>query len=186
MEAITTRGGMNAFKLSHLNVTDCKKLRSLPEQIDLPALQALHFYELPELTSLPPRCLPSSLQSLSVNVSYSNASLLCLIFFISGFGEEDVVNTLLKEQLLPSSLQHLHLRLLEGKGLQHLTSLTRLDIIRCESLESLPEDQLPTSLELLKISCCPLLEARYQSRKGKHWSKIAHIPAIKTNDEVII
>ncbi|KAL5149848.1 putative disease resistance protein [Glycine soja] len=174
---------LDNFSYRELSIEKCDSLSCLPRMIlAANCLQKLTLGNIPTLISFPAEGFPTSLKT----VSYSNASLLCLIFFISGFGEEDVVNTLLKEQLLPSSLQHLHLRLLEGKGLQHLTSLTRLDIIRCESLESLPEDQLPTSLELLKISCCPLLEARYQSRKGKHWSKIAHIPAIKTNDEVII
>ncbi|XP_028221777.1 putative disease resistance RPP13-like protein 1 isoform X1 [Glycine soja] len=204
MEAITTHGGTNALQLTTLAVGNCKKLRSLPEQIDLPALCWLFLNGLPELTSLPPRCLPSSLQTLEVEVgmlsSMSKHELgflfqrLTSLFRLSitGFGEEDVVNTLLKECLLPTSLQYLSLRhlddlkLLEGKGLQHLTSLTELAIWHCKSLESLPEDQLPSSLELLEIGSCPLLEARYQSRKGKHWSKIAHIPAIKINVEVII
>lgn len=204
MEAITTHGGTNALQLTTLDVWNCKKLRSLPEQIDLPALCRLYLNELPELTSLPPRCLPSSLQTLEVDVgmlsSMSKHELgflfqrLTSLFRLSitGFGEEDVVNTLLKECLLPTSLQYLSLRnlydlkLLEGKGLQHLTSLTELAIWNCKSLESLLEDQLPSSLELLEISSCPLLEARYQSRKGKHWSKIAHIPAIKINGKVII
>nr|KYP51320.1 Putative disease resistance RPP13-like protein 1 [Cajanus cajan] len=74
----------------------------------------------------------------------------------------------------------------EGNGLQHLTSLRMLRIDGCGSLESLPEDHLPSSLELLEIYRCPLLEERYQNQKGKYWSKIAHIPAIEIKDEVII
>nr|KYP60491.1 Putative disease resistance RPP13-like protein 1 [Cajanus cajan] len=164
---------------------------------------------------------------------------------IEGGGEADVVNILLKEPLLPTSLQRLYLegldglkclgmegkglqhltslrslvlnylvelkswegnglqhltslqslglcgldklKLWEGNGLQHLTSLLKLHITFCGSLESLPEDHLPSSLELLTIYRCPLLEERYQNQKGKYWYKIAHIPAIQINiDEVII
>ncbi|TKY46669.1 putative disease resistance RPP13 protein 1 [Spatholobus suberectus] len=115
-----------------------------------------------------------------------------LIAPLSSGKKGNLVNTLLKEQLLPTSLKFLGLqsfnglKLLEGKGFQHLTYLQELQIFNCQSLESLPEDQLPSSVEFLRIDGCPLLEARYQNQKGKHWSKIAHIPAIKINNEFII
>ncbi|KAL2322261.1 hypothetical protein Fmac_026640 [Flemingia macrophylla] len=201
LEAITTQRGGAAPKLYRIYVSDCKKLRSLPENIDLPALKYMSL-----IATLSPKCLPlpSSLQSLRIDVGMLSSmskhelrfrfqrltylSYLCLC----GVGEEDVVNTLLKEPLLPNSLLRLEVRsldglkCLEGKGLQHLTSLRNLQISHCGSLESLPEDHLPSSLESLDIRKCPLLEARYQSRKGNYWSKIAHIPAIQINDEVII
>jgi hypothetical protein len=47
---------------------------------------------------------------------------------------------------------------------------------------SLPEDNLPDSLEKLYIKGCPLLEERY--KRKEHWSKIAHIPVIDINHQV--
>ncbi|KAJ1384121.1 Virus X resistance protein-like, coiled-coil domain [Sesbania bispinosa] len=203
MQAITTHGGGVAPKLVDFNVTNCEKLKSLPEQSDLPALEHLGLSGLPEL-ALSPSCLPSNLQSLSLDLGMLSsmskhelgfqfqrlASLSHL--YALGFGDQDLINTLLKERLLPTSLVFIGLynfgglKLLEGKGLQHLTSLKQLHIKECPSLVSLPEDQLPSSLAVLNVENCPLLEARYQIRKGKHWSKIARIPAIKINEEVII
>ncbi|KAK7400988.1 hypothetical protein VNO78_12297 [Psophocarpus tetragonolobus] len=198
IEAITTQGGTTSLKLVSLHVYDCEKLESFPEYVDLPALQRLYLLGLPKLASLSPRYLPSSLESLDLNVGMLSCmpkhelrflfqrltSLSCLT--INGFGNGDVFNTLLKESLLPTSLLSLEISMcdgltclcLEGKWLQHLSSLTQLRIENCERLESLPEDQLPSSLEVLKIYKCPLLEARYEDQKGRHWSKIAHIPVI--------
>uniref|UniRef100_A0A0R0EIG7 Disease resistance RPP13-like protein 1 n=1 Tax=Glycine max TaxID=3847 RepID=A0A0R0EIG7_SOYBN len=56
LEAITTQGGETAPKLFYFVVTDCEKLKSLSEQIDdLPVLNGLWLYRLPELASLFPR-----------------------------------------------------------------------------------------------------------------------------------
>ncbi|BAT88675.1 hypothetical protein LR48_Vigan10g072900 [Vigna angularis] len=204
LAAITTRGGEAAPKLVDFIVTDCEKLRSLPNQIDLPSLEHLDLSGLPMLESLSPRCLPSCLRSLHVDVgilsSVSKKELSVLFqrlsslshLLLKGLGEEDLVNTLLKQQSLPTSLEYMFLhnfndlKLLEGKGLQNLTSLQMLQMYNCPSIESLPEGQLPHSLQVLSLRECPLLEARYQNHNGKYWYKIAHIPAIKINEKVII
>ncbi|KAL2322531.1 hypothetical protein Fmac_026910 [Flemingia macrophylla] len=204
LEAITTHDGGSAPKLVDFNVNDCVKLKALPEQIALPALQHLGLSGLSELASLSPSCLPSSLRSLSIDLGmlssmskheigfqFQRLTSLSHVYFL-GFGDQDIVNMLLKERLLPTSLVFLGiyhfdgLKFLVGNGLQHLTSLHQLHIDHCPSLVSLPEDQLPSSLAVLNMEECPLLESRYRNRKGKHWSKIAHIPAIKINEEVII
>ena len=63
-------------------------------------------------------------------------------------GSEDVLETVLKEQLLPTTLHTLEihgmksLKSLEGEGLQHLTSLQKLEIRWCDSLEFLPKEGL--------------------------------------------
>ncbi|KAK7401009.1 hypothetical protein VNO78_12319 [Psophocarpus tetragonolobus] len=198
IEAITTQGGTTSLKLVSLYVCDCEKLESFPEYVDLPALQRLYLLGLPKLASLSPRYLPSSLESLDLNVGMLSCMPKHELRFlfqrltslsrltINGFGNGDVFNTLLKESLLPTSLLSLEISMcdgltclcLEGKWLQHLSSLTQLRIENCERLESLPEDQLPSSLEVLEIYKCPLLEARYEDQKGRHWSKIAHISTV--------
>jgi hypothetical protein len=40
----------------------------------------------------------------------------------------------------------------------------------------MPEDGLPASLSTLRIYKCPLLKKEWQTKKGKEWHKIAHIP----------
>nr|KYP67146.1 Putative disease resistance RPP13-like protein 1 [Cajanus cajan] len=204
LEVITTQAGGEAPILVDFIVTDCKKLRSLPDEIDLPALEHLDLSGLPELASLSPGCFPSHLRSLFVDVgilSSISEEQLGLLFqrftslshlLVKGLGDEDLINTLLKEQLLPTTLEILFLhnvdglKLLEGKGFQNLTSLQQLHMYNCRSFECLPEDQLPSSLAILCIRECPLLEARYRSQNGRYWSKIAHIPAIQINEKVII
>ncbi|KEH38203.1 LRR and NB-ARC domain disease resistance protein [Medicago truncatula] len=125
----------------------------------------------------------------------------------------DTFNTLMKELLLPISLVSLQImdlyemKSFDGNGLRRLSSLQNLHFINCEQLksfpenclpsslkylqfygceklESLPEDSLPDSLEMLEMSSCPLLEERY--KRKEHWSKIAHIPVIQINQQVII
>ena len=112
LEAITTQGGGAAPKLVDFIVTDCDKLRSLPDQIDLPALEHLD-----SEARLSPRCFPSGLRSLYVDVRVLSAMSrqeLGLLFqhltslshlLVKGLrNDEDLINTLLKEQLLPTSL----------------------------------------------------------------------------------
>jgi hypothetical protein len=50
----------------------------------------------------------------------------------------------------------------------------------------LPRYGFPSSLKVLSICRCPLLKARYATRRRGHVSKIAHIPVLKINYEVII
>jgi len=94
----------------------------------------------------------------------------------------------LPENCFPSSLKSV--QFVACKKLQLIpenclpSSLKSLQFDRCEKLQSLPEDSLPDSLEELTIVRCPLLEERY--KRKEHWSKIAHIPVIRINDEVTI
>jgi leucine-rich repeat protein SHOC2 len=80
----------------------------------------------------------------------------------------------------------IYLKCLDGKWLQHLTSLENLEIAYGRKLESLPEEGLPSSLSVLTIKWCPLLEANCNSNGGKEWPKIAHIPCLIITRQVII
>ncbi|PHT35015.1 hypothetical protein CQW23_26815 [Capsicum baccatum] len=120
----------------------------------------------------------------------------------------------LLEQGLPSSLSKLYLsdhdelHSLRTEALGHLTSLQSLEISNCHQLQSLPESELPSSLSKLTIyNCpnlqslpvkwiasslpklsirnCPLLKPLLEFDKGEYWSKIAHIPEIYIDDEVM-
>ena len=83
------------------------------------------------------------------------------------------METLLNEQLLPATLHTLqishvsNLKSLDGKGLEHLTSLQHLQIERCESLKFLPKEGFPASLSYLSIEGCPSLKKRYRNKREK-------------------
>jgi len=83
--------------------------------------------------------------------------------------------------LLPSSLTSLKIYVLQLKSLprlQHLTSLRVLDIWCCPLIESMPEEGLPSSLSSLVINNCPMLGESCERERGKDWPKISHIPYI--------
>ena len=172
------QSGLSTPNLMEFKVINCGKLRSLPEQMyTLNALQDLEISKLPQLVSFPQGGLPPKLRSVYIGfckslspmavAEYGFQWLTSLLKF--GIGGDDLVQAFL-----------------EGNALQHLTSLQEFHILRCSKIESLPEDRLPSSLSLLRIQDCPLLEARYKNRTGKHMSKISHIPTISINEEVII
>ncbi|KAL6131927.1 hypothetical protein ACLB2K_070300 [Fragaria x ananassa] len=123
---------------------------------------------------------------------------LASLTYLSLWGEDDgglvsfppgAENSKETEILLPGSLVHLtigdfpNLKKL-SKGFQFLTCLKHLEIFNCPKLTTLPvEEGLPLSLEQLYIhNCCPLLEQRY---KGRYRHKIAHIPCVRINRELV-
>ncbi|XP_016649968.1 PREDICTED: putative disease resistance RPP13-like protein 1 [Prunus mume] len=205
------QGGLPTPNLTSLQVDECEKLKSLPERIHtLTALESLWIRNLPNLESiaedggLPPNLRDFSiencerLRAASSSVGdYCNWGLQALVslerFAIRGMGSDEILETLLKQQLLPTTLRTLWieelstLKSLDGKGLAHLTFLRRLYIYDCPSLQFLPEEGLPPSFSYLSISNCSALEKRYQNKTGQdHWASISHIPCIQINDEVII
>ncbi|KAI9086858.1 hypothetical protein K1719_031181 [Acacia pycnantha] len=201
LESLAHFGG-SALPLKSLSVNRCEEFRSMSELCvdSLANLEDLYLDLVPKLESLPQGGLPSNLISLRIGgcsglysipiEDWGFQRLTSLSQFnVQNDETESILHILLKNQLLPTSLVFIriynmsNLKLLEGKGLQHLTSLEELRIWSCPNLESLPEDALPSSLLLLKIYKCPKLEERYDYQKGKHLSKIAHIPTIQINGE---
>ncbi|CAL2237673.1 unnamed protein product [Prunus armeniaca] len=178
------QGGLPTPNLTQLDIEGCDKLKSLPERIHtLTALRYLEIKNLPNLESiaedggLPPNLRHFSIKncerlrapSSSVG-DYCNWGLQSLERFkIDGRGSDEILETLLKQQLLPTTLQRLEisdlssLKSLDAKGIKHLTSLS-----------------------FLSISYCSALEKRYKKKTGKAWADISHIPCIKIGEEVII
>ncbi|XP_058721788.1 putative disease resistance RPP13-like protein 1 isoform X2 [Vicia villosa] len=188
--------GVETPNLVYIALWKCEKLHSLPEAMN--SLSGLHEVEidnLPNLQSFVIDDLPCSLRKLSVgfvggimwNTGPTWEHLTCLSELrING---DDTVNMLMGP-LLPTSLVKLCIcglndTSIDEKWLQHLTSLQNLEIINAPKLKSLPKRGLPSSLSVLSVTRCPLLEASFQTKRGKEWRKIAHIPSIVINDELI-
>ncbi|KAM1781507.1 hypothetical protein ACFX11_040078 [Malus domestica] len=193
-------GGLHTPNLAEFRVWGCKNLRLLPDQIHtLTALRFLNI-DLRNVESFAEGGLPPNLQAFHIgnceklkpSVEYWGLQRIVSLRSFRIWTSEDVLETLLKEQLLPTTLHALSihgirsLKSLEGKGLQHLTCLQELEIHDCDSLEFLPKEGLPASLSLLEIKNCSSLERRCQEKTGEEWMKIAHIPCIKIDDQVII
>ncbi|XP_050139810.1 putative disease resistance RPP13-like protein 1 [Malus sylvestris] len=163
-------GGLPTPNLTAIRVAGCENLKLLPDRMHtLTALQRVWIQNLPNVVSFAQGGLPPNLHT----------------FYCIGRSRE-VLETLLNEQLLPATLHTLdisyvsNLKSLDGKGLEHLTSLQELRISCCESLEFLPKEGLPASLSYLIIWRCPTL------KKAKYWRNISRIPCIKIDDQVII
>lgn len=166
-------GGICARKLTEIEVFSCKKLKSLPEGMVtlLPSLSSLQLYKCPELDSFPKDGLPSNLKTLTIQ--YCEKLISCRKewglqtlhslrdFIICSKSEE--LESFPKEAILPPTLTNFsissfpNLKSLNGKGFQHLTSLKSLMIWSCDKLQCLPEQGLPTSLSVIQIFGCPLL-----------------------------
>ncbi|XP_048426105.1 putative disease resistance protein At3g14460 [Pyrus x bretschneideri] len=194
-------GGLPTPNLSYFVVERCENLKLLPDRIHtLTALRYLRISGLPNVESFAEGGLPPNLQSFRIadcgklrpSVEYWGLQRLVSLRTFQIEGSEDVLETVLKEQPLPTTLLTLEiygmksLKSLEGKGLQHLTSLQDLLISRCDSLEFLPKEGLPASLSYLSIGTCPSLMKRCQEKTGEEWSKIARIPCIQLDGQVII
>ncbi|XP_018501126.2 putative disease resistance protein At3g14460 [Pyrus x bretschneideri] len=193
-------GGLPTPNLTSFQVYYCENLKLLPDRMHtLTALQDLQIHDLPNVVSFAQGGLPPNLQSFRISwcerlrpsVEWRLRGLASLQQFrISGY--KDLVEMLLNEQLLPATLHTLQidyvwdLKSLDGKGLEHLTSLQHLQIECCRSLKFLPKEGFPASLSYLCIWGCPSLKKRYRKKKGKDWRNIARIPFIKIDDEITI
>ena len=188
-------GGLCAPNLTEIEVSECKKLKSLPEGMHtlLPSLVTLRLELCPELESFPEGGLPSNLKTLKIE--YCNKVIsrrmewglqgLHSLKELNIWSNCKEVESFPEEALLPPTLTTFeildfpNLKSLNGKGFQHLTSLQSLTIGICKKLQCLPVEGFPTSISKLHIYCCPLLEEWCEQEKGKDWLKIAHIPNIR-------
>jgi len=187
------KGGLPAPVLTRFDLADCRNLKQLPESMHslLPSLNHLEIRGCLEVELCPEGGFPSTLLSLEIcrcnkliagRMQWGLQTLPSLSRFAIGFDEN--VESFPEEMLLPSSLTSLkiysleHLKSLDYKGLQHLTSLRELTISNCPLIESMPEEGLPSSLSSLEIFFCLMLGESCEREKGKDWPKICHIPYI--------
>ncbi|KAG5531054.1 hypothetical protein RHGRI_025869 [Rhododendron griersonianum] len=192
----------NLTLLESLTIEGCKKLKALPEQMHtlLPSLRSLSLEDCPEIESFPKGGLPSKLGELYIRNckklvggrrDWGLQTLPSLAMFSLLGGSEDVLESFPEEGLLPSTLTRLcfgdlpNLKSLNKRDLQLLGSLKGIEIFECPQLQSLPEEGLPTSLIALFLDDCPLLKPRCRRGEGEDWHKIAHIPHIYIDGELI-
>ncbi|XVF82108.1 hypothetical protein PTKIN_Ptkin16aG0018100 [Pterospermum kingtungense] len=184
-----------APNLTSLVFFNCWSLKSLQWMQNFKALQSLYINKCPALELLPVEGLPSGLVILCFSFcdkitpqrgwKLNELQSLCHFEIEGGCLS---LESFPEEGLLPTNLNSLrisrlsNLTSLDGKGFQNLTSLQTLEINCCDKLDSLPELRMPSSLSSLSITDCSLLNPKLQSRTGKEWFKIAHIPSIHLDE----
>ncbi|GAU20846.1 hypothetical protein TSUD_120380 [Trifolium subterraneum] len=163
---------------------------SLPFSLHLfTNLQDLSLYDCPQLESFPRGGLPSNLSWLAISKcpkligsreEWGLFQLNSLKTFIIRDHEFENVESF--PEVLPPTLQWLELdncsklRIMNYEGFLHLNSIRNLRIINCHSLESLPEEALPSTQ--LFINECPLIWEKYKKEGGELWHTIRHIPKV--------
>ncbi|XVF30661.1 hypothetical protein REPUB_Repub16aG0077500 [Reevesia pubescens] len=171
--------GFSATNLTSISLWECKKLKTLPEQMQslFPSLVNLEIGDCPEIESF--SGLPSKLQSIDIKSSdkliaglisreWSLQSLPSLTHFEISVAKE--IESFPDEDLLPSTLTLLsirslpNLKILDDKGFQHLTCLRSLNISDCPKLKSMLAEGLPDSLSNLSIYGCPKLKSMLAER----------------------
>lgn len=182
--------------LASMFISNCKNLNRLPNSMN--SVKSLFLNRCPHIESFPFGGLPSSLTLLSIaycdkltpQKDWGLENIESLTHFeIEGgcMGMESFP----EEKLLPRNIISLRistlksLRKLDYKGFQHLNALQTLEISCCDMLRSLPEQGLPSSLNHLCILECSVLTPRLKPKTGKDWHKVARIPHIQIDDQVL-
>ncbi|XP_057499193.1 putative disease resistance RPP13-like protein 1 [Actinidia eriantha] len=185
--------------LRELRISNCKKLVDRRREWGLQRLPSLTHFYLGDVEddgeSFPEEgLLPSTLTILTIaNLSNLKSLNKRGFQFLSSLKSLRITNCpqlrSLPEEGLPAALEFLsigqcpQLRSLPEEGLPD--SLETLRISDCPQLQALPEKGLPPSLSELEIERCPLLKPRCQRDRGDDWHKIAHIPFILIDFEMI-
>ncbi|PSS24320.1 Disease resistance RPP13-like protein [Actinidia chinensis var. chinensis] len=191
-------GGLPS-NLSSLRISNCRKLVNRRREWGLQRLPSLREFKLegdedvgdsfPEEGMLPSTLTTLSIRDLSNLKSLNKRGFQLLCSLERLVIEKCPQLRSLPEEGFPASLKFLwigqcpQLRSLPEEGLP--ASLKTLIISDCPQLQALPEKGLPPSLSELEIKYCPLLKPRCQRDRGDDWHKIAHIPFIVIDFEMI-
>ncbi|KAJ0483702.1 putative leucine-rich repeat domain superfamily [Helianthus annuus] len=186
-----TFGDLQLPNLISWSIWFCENLESFPDlQLsNLTMLKDMYIRECPMIDASFPRGLwPPNLCSLEVGglkkpiSEWGNQNFPPSLVDLILYNEPDVRNFSHLSHLFPSSLTSLRIFQFDklesvSTGLQHLTSLQRLEIWYCPKVNDLPETLLPSLLSL-RIGDCPKLKERCEGRGSHYWPQISHIPCI--------
>ncbi|XP_044499011.1 putative disease resistance RPP13-like protein 1 isoform X1 [Mangifera indica] len=178
--------------LKHLRIGELPQLELIPnlKYWSLTSLEILEIHGLPQLESIPDLSNLTSLQRLQIASLPQLESIQDLSNLTSL--EDLQISKCPRIKSIPSlsgltSLQELKIadlpQLESIQDLSNLTSLEDLQISKCPKLRSL--QTLPSSLQSLQITDCPLLIKRWKSVTGKYSSKIAQIARVVMDGKFI-
>ncbi|KAH9648405.1 hypothetical protein KPL70_025571 [Citrus sinensis] len=197
--------------LRSLIISHCWNLEYLFEHIgQLSGLRSLILVDCPSLISLPSavKCLSSLETLILIDCENLNLNLNIEMEGEGSHHDRDNTRTHLQKLFVSGLKQLLDLPqwLLQGStktlqflgiedcpnfmalqgSLKDLEALETLLISACRKLSSLPEDMHHlTTLKTLSIKECPALCEKCKPLTGEDWSKIARIPRIMLDDELI-
>ncbi|KAF9615754.1 hypothetical protein IFM89_026220 [Coptis chinensis] len=167
-------GDIQLPRLRQVFILDCPKLKLVPHYIMFShTLKQLTIRNCPELGGVQPR-LPPLLENLELwrDVGVFSKSLPLV-------GECSSYPNLKSVSIFSSPHSSL------PKGFNRLTSIQRLELFKCETLDfELEELKHLTMLQKLWIGDCPILKER--CGEGKDWrSTLSHVPKIYIDDKEI-
>ncbi|GKV50554.1 hypothetical protein SLEP1_g57256 [Rubroshorea leprosula] len=173
--------------LKTLKIQNLKNLKSLPnEMCNLTSIRCLIIIDCPGIASIPEGGFPLNLKTLEIRGEGLRQSMLewglDKLTSLESFKIGDICPP--DNLQLPKSLKNLtiirmsNLKSIPKVLLQNLHSLEKLGFFLCPKLRSLPEEGLPTSLQVFHLLGCPLLEKRCLEEKGDYWHLIADIPCV--------
>ncbi|GMI95746.1 hypothetical protein like AT3G14470 [Hibiscus trionum] len=194
--------GLPIYNLRTMLISNCDNLKALPNRMhDITALQYLTVFGCPRIETFPEGGFPPNLLSLSIwgckRVKLRFAlwrlhKLTSLKDLSVGDIDRDMVS-FPEDSTIPPNLVHLRVQSLPelkflSEGLLDLVSLEALDVWNCPKLQYLPKNGLPTTLGVLRIRNCPLLEKecrdekeqedcipRWTANKSAYWPILPHL-----------
>ncbi|KAF7815703.1 putative disease resistance protein RGA1 [Senna tora] len=180
-DGVEVKAFISLKTLSLWDMPNLERLLKRERGVMFPSLHKLYISNCPELT-LP--CLPSIEE---LEICYSGEELVKSISSLRGVKSLKIAGCSKLPSQLKSldALESLELRncdeveCIPEQVMEGLCSLRCLNIIGCRAFKCLPEAiQHFTSIEILRIWWCPILEERCKEGSGEDWHKIQHIPNI--------
>ncbi|PWZ43726.1 putative disease resistance protein [Zea mays] len=174
-----------SLSIGHLTSIESLRLNGLPDLYFVEGLSSLHLkhLHLVDVANLTAKCISQFRVQESLTVSSS--VLLNHMLMAEGFTappnltlsdcKEPSVS--FEEPANISSVKCLNFSFCEmeslPRNLKSLSSLESLSIGSCRNIASLPD--LPSSLQRISISGCPVLKKNCQEPDGESWPKISHL-----------
>ncbi|EOA32201.1 hypothetical protein CARUB_v10015458mg [Capsella rubella] len=191
------QGGLPTPKLSSMLLSNCRKLRALPEKLfGLTSLLSLFIIKCPQIETIPGGGFPSNLQTLCINlcdkltprIEWGLRDLENLRNLEIEGGNEDI-ESFPDEGLLPKGIFSLRisrfgsLKTLNRKGFEDTKALETMEINGCDKLQISIDEDLPLSLSCLRISSCSLLTENF-SQAETEFFKVLNIQHVEIDGDI--